>query len=178
MILSHSVRADHRRGVQSVRPRCSHAREAIRGKHISFIVRGGYSNGRKRWSRLDSEIWAQLPNPCHVVHQLSQAILTDLIDTFQSQVPQYPPLPNSPNAWSQGCNGSGKHNNWSLFTNEGVNLLNVGQLAKKSGSSEIFPVIMAAIVKAVDEVNAYVLCDMTRRPGVGLTMTWRICIPF
>lgn len=50
-----------------------------------------------------------------------------------------------------GANGSGKHNNWSLFTNEGVNLLNVGQLAAKSGSHEIFPVIMAAIVKAVDE---------------------------
>ena len=32
--------------------------------------------------------------------------------------------------------------------------MNVGQLAKKSGSSEIFPVIMAAIVKAVDEVSA------------------------
>ena len=32
-------------------------------------------------------------------------------------------------------------------------MLNVGQLAKKSGSGEIFPVIMAALVKAVDEVG-------------------------
>jgi glutamine synthetase type III len=59
-------------------------------------------------------------------------------------------------AFIQGANGSGKHNNWSLFTNEGVNLLNVGQLAKKSGSTEIFPVIMAALVKAVDEVSVLV----------------------
>ena len=47
----------------------------------------------------------------------------------------------------QGVNGSGKHNNWSIATDDGTNLLNVGQLAKKTGSAEIFPVIMAAIVK-------------------------------
>jgi len=51
----------------------------------------------------------------------------------------------------QGVNGSGKHNNWSIGTTDGVNLLNVGQLAAKSGSAEIFPIIMAAIVKAVDQ---------------------------
>ena len=51
----------------------------------------------------------------------------------------------------QGVNGSGKHNNWSIATDNGTNLLNVGQLAKNSGSSEIFPVIMAALVKAVRE---------------------------
>merc|ERR1712100_12864 len=45
-----------------------------------------------------------------------------------------------------GVNGSGKHNNWSIGTRDGVNLLNVGQLEKSSGSSEIFPVIMSAIV--------------------------------
>ena len=33
----------------------------------------------------------------------------------------------------QGANGSGKHNNWSIATDTGVNLLNVGQLAEKSG---------------------------------------------
>lgn len=48
-------------------------------------------------------------------------------------------------------NGSGKHNNWSIGTTCGTNLLNVGQLAKNSGSTEIFPVIMAAIVSAVDK---------------------------
>mmetsp|Transcript_19699 Transcript_19699/g.17879 ORF Transcript_19699/g.17879 Transcript_19699/m.17879 type:complete len:698 (-) Transcript_19699:137-2230(-) len=50
----------------------------------------------------------------------------------------------------QGVNGSGKHNNWSLGTDEGVNILNVLQLAQKSGSPELFPVIIAAIIKAVD----------------------------
>lgn len=51
----------------------------------------------------------------------------------------------------QGVNGSGKHNNWSIATDDGTNLLNVGQLAAKSGSDQIFPVIMAAIVKAVND---------------------------
>ena len=51
----------------------------------------------------------------------------------------------------QGVNGSGKHNNWSIATDNGTNLLNVAQLAKNSGSTEIFPVVMAAIVKAVKE---------------------------
>ncbi len=48
-------------------------------------------------------------------------------------------------------NGSGKHNNWSIGTDDGTNLFNVPQLAKNSGSTEIFPVIMAAIIKAVAE---------------------------
>jgi len=50
----------------------------------------------------------------------------------------------------QGVNGSGKHNNWSIATNDGTNILNVGQLAKNSGKDDIFPVVMAAIIKAVD----------------------------
>ena len=48
-------------------------------------------------------------------------------------------------------NGSGKHNNWSLATSDGTNLLNVAQLAAKTGDNGIFPVIMAAIVKAINE---------------------------
>jgi glutamine synthetase len=51
----------------------------------------------------------------------------------------------------QGINGSGKHNNWSIATDDGTNLLNVGQLAKNSGSRDIFPIIMAAIIKAVND---------------------------
>ena len=47
----------------------------------------------------------------------------------------------------KGVNGSGKHNNWSIATNDGTNILNVAQLAKNSGSTDIFPVVMAAIVK-------------------------------
>ena len=50
----------------------------------------------------------------------------------------------------QGVNGSGKHNNWSIATDDGTNLLNVGQLAAKAGP-DVFPVIMAAIVKAINE---------------------------
>lgn len=51
----------------------------------------------------------------------------------------------------QGVNGSGKHNNWSIATDDGTNLLNVQQLAKNSGNPFIFPIIMAAIVKAVSK---------------------------
>jgi glutamine synthetase len=51
----------------------------------------------------------------------------------------------------QGVNGSGKHNNWSIATDDGTNILNVGQLAKNSGKDDIFPVVMAAIVKGVDK---------------------------
>eukprot|EP01040_Poterioochromonas_malhamensis_P006851 gene6851-7387_t len=50
-----------------------------------------------------------------------------------------------------GVNGSGKHNNWSIGTVDGVNLFNVNQLATASGSREIFPIIMAAVVKAVHD---------------------------
>ena len=50
-----------------------------------------------------------------------------------------------------GINGSGKHNNWSIGTKDGVNLLNAGQITQKSGNPEIFPVIMAAIVAGVDK---------------------------
>lgn len=49
-----------------------------------------------------------------------------------------------------GINGSGKHNNWSIGTSCGTNILNVNQLAESSGSNDIFPVIMAALVKAID----------------------------
>ena len=48
-------------------------------------------------------------------------------------------------------NGSGKHNNISIGTDTGVNLLNVEQLAKESGSPETFAVIMSAIVSAIDK---------------------------
>jgi glutamine synthetase len=50
-----------------------------------------------------------------------------------------------------GINGSGKHNNWSIATNDGVNLLSPEALIKATGNSVSFPVVMAAIVAAVDE---------------------------
>ncbi len=34
----------------------------------------------------------------------------------------------------QGINGSGKHNNWSISTAEGAQLLNPAQLLKKTGA--------------------------------------------
>ena len=47
-----------------------------------------------------------------------------------------------------GVNGSGKHNNWSIFTNEGENLLKPG---KNPAENVQFLIFLAAIVKAVDD---------------------------
>ncbi len=47
-----------------------------------------------------------------------------------------------------GINGSGKHNNWSLTTNTGENLLNPG---KTPGENTQFLVFLSAVIKAVDE---------------------------
>jgi glutamine synthetase len=48
-------------------------------------------------------------------------------------------------------NGSGKHNNWSIATRDGVNLLEPDELAEACGNDTAFPVVMAAIVSAVEE---------------------------
>ncbi len=47
----------------------------------------------------------------------------------------------------KGVNGSGKHNNWSLATNTGVNLLNPG---KNPSDNKLFLLCLAGVVKAVD----------------------------
>ncbi len=47
-----------------------------------------------------------------------------------------------------GLNGSGKHNNWSIATNTGINLLEAG---KNPYDNKIFLLFLAAIVKGVDE---------------------------
>jgi glutamine synthetase len=47
-------------------------------------------------------------------------------------------------------NGSGKHNNWSIGTTDGVNLLNPDQISKASGNDNAFAVIMSAIISAID----------------------------
>ncbi len=47
-----------------------------------------------------------------------------------------------------GVNGSGKHNNWSLSTNLGENLLSPGKHPENNLTFQIF---LAAVVKAVDE---------------------------
>ncbi len=51
----------------------------------------------------------------------------------------------------QGVNGSGKHNNWSLRTNGGVNLFNPQAVAKAGMSADVFPVVMAAVLEAVSK---------------------------
>lgn len=60
-----------------------------------------------------------------------------------------------------GVNGSGKHNNWSLVTNTGINMLNPG---KKPHENKFFLLTLAAIIKAVDE-NAGVLRLSAANPG-------------
>lgn len=48
----------------------------------------------------------------------------------------------------EGINGSGKHNNWSLVTNDGVNLLNPGTTPAQNIQ---FLVFLMAVIKAVDD---------------------------
>lgn len=47
-----------------------------------------------------------------------------------------------------GINGSGKHNNWSLSTNTGINLLEPGDSPNENAQ---FLLILAALIKGVDE---------------------------
>ena len=47
-----------------------------------------------------------------------------------------------------GVNGSGKHNNWSLSTDTGVNFLSPG---KNPAENSLFMLTLAAMIKAVDE---------------------------
>ncbi len=48
----------------------------------------------------------------------------------------------------RGINGSGKHNNWSLSTDTGFNLLSGGDSPE---SNTFFKLVLAAIIRAVDE---------------------------
>lgn len=60
-----------------------------------------------------------------------------------------------------GVNGSGKHNNWSIVTDTGINLLEPG---KNPHSNTKFLLFLAAIIKAVDE-NAELLRLSASNPG-------------
>ena len=51
----------------------------------------------------------------------------------------------------EGVNGSGKHNNWSLSTDTGKNLLDPGKTPEENAQFLLF---LAAVVKAVDEYAA------------------------
>lgn len=48
----------------------------------------------------------------------------------------------------EGINGSGKHNNWSMSTDRGFNLLNPGENPEHN---LLFQLVLAAVIKAVDD---------------------------
>ncbi|WP_251545857.1 glutamine synthetase III [Pumilibacter intestinalis] len=48
----------------------------------------------------------------------------------------------------EGINGSGKHNNWSMSTDTGLNLLNPG---KEPENNTLFKLVLAAVIKSVDD---------------------------
>ncbi len=50
----------------------------------------------------------------------------------------------------EGINGSGKHNNWSISTNTGRNLLDPG---KKPADDKVFMVFLLAVIAAVDKYS-------------------------
>ena len=60
-----------------------------------------------------------------------------------------------------GVNGSGKHNNWSIVTDTGINLLDPG---KEPHKNKTFLLFLAAIIKAVDD-NAELLRLSASNPG-------------
>lgn len=60
-----------------------------------------------------------------------------------------------------GINGSGKHNNWSLTTDDGINLMNPGETPHENIQ---FLLVLACIMKAVD-VHADLLRESTAVPG-------------
>ena len=48
----------------------------------------------------------------------------------------------------EGINGSGKHNNWSMSTDTGLNLLDPGKAPEEN---TLFKLVLAAVIKAVDD---------------------------
>ena len=65
-----------------------------------------------------------------------------------------------------GINGSGKHNNWSLATDDGQNLLNPG---KTPHENEQFLVFLSAVIQAVDK-HATMLRASASCPGNDLRL--------
>ena len=60
-----------------------------------------------------------------------------------------------------GINGSGKHNNWSLTTDDGINLMNPGETPHENIQ---FLLVLACLMKAVD-IHADLLRESTAVPG-------------
>lgn len=48
----------------------------------------------------------------------------------------------------EGINGSGKHNNWSMSTDTGLNLLDPGEAPE---NNTLFKLVLAAVIKSVDD---------------------------
>ena len=79
-----------------------------------------------------------------------------------------------------GVNGSGKHNNWSLTTDTGVNLLNPGDTPYENAQ---FLTFLCAVIKAVDEYQDMLRVSVAsagndHRPVsyTHLTAAWS-CVP-
>jgi len=64
----------------------------------------------------------------------------------------------------QGINGSGKHNNFSLGTNENLNLFNAKQMARSCTTPDAFAIMMAAVVAALHK-HGDLLRMSTATPG-------------
>ena len=65
-----------------------------------------------------------------------------------------------------GINGSGKHDNWSIVTNTGINLLNPGPAPH---DNKQFLLFLSAVIKAVDENAApvsYTHLDVYKRQEI------------
>ena len=60
-----------------------------------------------------------------------------------------------------GVNGSGKHNNWSITTDDGINLLSPG---KKPHENRLFLLVLAAVLAAVNK-HADLLRESAANPG-------------
>ncbi|MGN0383277.1 MAG: glutamine synthetase III [Eubacterium sp.] len=60
-----------------------------------------------------------------------------------------------------GVNGSGKHNNWSLATDDGINLFSPGKTPHENMQ---FLLVLACLVKAIDE-HAALLRESASNPG-------------
>lgn len=58
----------------------------------------------------------------------------------------------------EGVNGSGKHNNWSISTSEGVNLLEPGDTPHENAQ---FLTFLCAVIKAVDEYQDLLRVSVT-----------------
>lgn len=67
----------------------------------------------------------------------------------------------------KGINGSGKHNNWSLSTDTGENLLSIGKTPKDNTR---FLLIITAIISAIDEY-----ADLLRASTATATNDKRLC---